>query len=278
MLRIELYKLLRSRSFPIGFLSLALFLALVLWGFQSYAARQAADTSFRFIEQRGSGYFNGSVFALLAIHLAFYLLLPIFIALIAGQQIAGERRAGTLRQMLCRPVARWRIVAAKFAATITYTVLLLGFYWALTLGLGYGLLGGGKLILLPGILNLVDEPTSLAQNEALRRFGLALLTGVWSLLTLAAIAFLFSVLLDSAVNAVICAVSLYLVLHIVGSVELFSAIKPYFFTVDMECWKDVFKPQIPWREYAFSACKCGVYTTGALLLATLRFERMDVTD
>lgn len=278
MLRIELYKLVRSRSFPIGFVALTLFLVLVLWGFQSYAARQAADTSFRFSTQRSSGYFNGSVFALLALHLAYYLLLPIFVAMIAGQQIAGERRAGTLRQMLCRPVSRWRMVAAKFAVTAAYTMILLTFYWALTLSLGYGLLGGGKLVLLPGILNLVDEPTSLAQPEALRRFAYSLLTGTWSLLTLAAIAFLFSVLLENAVNAVICAVSLYLVLHIVGSVELFSAIKAYFFTVDMECWKDVFKPVIPWRDYAYYACKCGAYTTGALLLATVRFERMDVTD
>jgi ABC-2 type transport system permease protein len=277
MFRLELYKLIRSKSFPIGFGALTLFLSLVLWGFWTYAGKQAADTTFRFSQQR-SGYFNGTVFALLAVHLAFYLLMPVFVALIAGQQIAGEARAGTLRQMLSRPVARWRIIAAKFGVTVFYALLLQAFFIALTLFVGYTILGGGKLILMPGILNLVDEPTALPQDVALRRFIYAVFTGAWSLLTLASLAFLLSVILDNPVNAVICAVSLYLVLHIVGSVDFFVALKPYFFTVDMECWKDVFKPDIPRRAYLFYASKCGIYTIGLLLAATALFERKDVTD
>lgn len=61
------------------------------------------------------------------------------------------------------------MVAAKFGVTVFYTLLLLTFFIALTLFIGYAILGGGKMILMPGILNLVEEPTSLPQNEALSR-------------------------------------------------------------------------------------------------------------
>mgnify|MGYP003694198865 CR=1 FL=1 len=43
-------------------------------------------------------------------------------------------------------------------------------------------------------------------------------------------------------------------LYIVGRVEFFEQLRPYFFTTDMDFWRDVFKPDIPWQSLWHYAC------------------------
>jgi hypothetical protein len=85
----------------------------------------------------------------------------------------------------------------------------------------------------------------LARDEALWRFAYASLSGTWSLLVIAAVAMLFSVLFDNPSTATVATLALYLVFHIVGRVEFFEHLRPYFFTTDMDFWRDVFKPKSP---------------------------------
>jgi hypothetical protein len=42
-LKLEFLKLVRARSFLLSFVSLATFVALMLWGFYTYAERKAGD-------------------------------------------------------------------------------------------------------------------------------------------------------------------------------------------------------------------------------------------
>jgi ABC-type transport system involved in multi-copper enzyme maturation permease subunit len=136
--------------------------------------------------------------------------------------------------------------------------------------------GWGNLELYPGPLNLVDAPGKIMRDEALMRFAYAALSGTWALLVVAALALLCSVISDSPVQATVLTISAYLTLYIVGRVEFFEHLQPYFFTTDMDFWRDVFKPEIPWRSLWQSACICGAYTTGLLLAAVVIFERKDI--
>src|SRR5215216_4715478 len=99
LLRIEFMKLARSRSFYLSFGALACFVALMLWGFYTYAERKTggqAVEQFKYTYE-SKQYFNGLTFALYSVLFSFTLLLPIFVSMSAGSQIAGEARAGTLR-------------------------------------------------------------------------------------------------------------------------------------------------------------------------------------
>ena len=60
-------------------------------------------------------------------------------------------------------------------------------------------------------------------------------------------------------------------------IEFFTEIKTYFFTTDMDFWRIVFKPEIPWRELAYGASRCGVYIFVFLLASALLFERKEIT-
>ena len=278
-LKLEVLKLIRSRSFLLSFIALTTFVALMLWGFYSYAERKAGEqvtSQFKYTYESKS-YFNGLTFALYSVMFSFSLLIPIFVAMTAGAQIAGERQSGTLRMIGVRPVSRVSLLLSKFVVVALYTYLLVAFFIGLNLLVGLLFVGWGDLQLYPGALNLVDEPGKLMRDEALWRFAYASVSGTWALLVIAAIAMLFSVLFDSPATATVATLVLYLVFHIVDRVEFFEHLRPYFFTTDMDFWRDVFKPEIPWQSFGRYGSICGVYIFGILLLAVAIFDRKDIT-
>jgi ABC-2 type transport system permease protein len=200
------------------------------------------------------------------------------VALTAGGQIAGEKRSGTLRMICVRPVSRISLLLSKFAVVALHTYLLMAFFIGLNLLLGLVLVGAGNLELYPGALNLVDEPGKILRDEALWRFAYASFSGTWALLVIAAIAMLFSVLFESPLNATVVTLALYLTLYIVGRVDFFEALRPYFFTTDMDFWRDVLKPVIPWNSFYHYGSVCGAYTFGILAAAAVIFDRKDIVS
>lgn len=278
LLRLELEKLFRSKGFYLSFAVLVGFVILMLWGFYTYAARKTggqAVEQFKYTYE-SKEYFNGLTFALYSVLFSFTLLLPIFVSMSAGSQIAGEARAGTLRMICTRPISRASLILSKFMVTGLHTFLLLAFFIGLNLLVGLIFVGWGNLELYPGPLNLVDAPGKIMRDDALMRFGYAALTGTWALLVVAALALLCSVVFDSPVQATVMTIAAYLTLYIVGRVEFFEHLRPYFFTTDMEFWRDVFKPEIPLQSLWHYACVCGAYTAGLLLSTVIIFERKDV--
>ncbi|MDT7604754.1 MAG: type transport system permease protein, partial [Acidobacteriota bacterium] len=216
-------------------------------------------------------------FALYSLMFSFSLLIPVFVAMTAGTQIAGEARAGTLRMIAVRPVSRTTLFLSKFMIVALHTFLLVSFFIGLNLLVGLLFVGWGSLELYPGPLNLVDEPGRLARDEALWRFAYAAVSGTWALLVVAAIGMLFSVVLETSVTATALTFSLYLAFFIVGRIEFFEHLRPYLFTTDMDFWRDVFKPDIPWQSLYHYGGVCGAYTFGALLAAASIFDRKDIS-
>jgi ABC-2 type transport system permease protein len=159
-----------------------------------------------------------------------------------------------------------------------HTYLLMAFFIGLNLLVGLLFVGWGDLHLYPGPLNLVDTPGQIYRDDALQRFLFASFSGTWALLVVAAIAMLLSVLFDNPVTAVSATLAVYLMLYIVGRIEFFETLRPFFFTTDMEFWRDVLKPEIPWHNLYHYACTCGAYIFGLLLLSVLIFERKDITS
>jgi ABC-2 type transport system permease protein len=278
LLRLELEKLFRSRGFYLSFAVLIGFVVLMLWGFYTYAARKAGSQA---VEQfkytyESKQYFNGMTFALYSVLFSFTLLLPIFVAMSAGVQVAGEARSGTLRMMCTRPISRASLILSKFLVTALHAGLLLSFFIGLNLLVGLIFIGWGNLELYPGPLNLVDQPGKIMLDEALRRFVYAAASGTWALLVIAALALFFSVIFDSPAQAIVITIAVYLTLYIVGRVEFFEHLRPYFFTTDMDFWRDVFKPNIPYQNIWHYVCVCGAYTAGLLLATVIVFERKDI--
>src|SRR2546430_6655172 len=229
LLRLEFLKLARSKSFYLSFAALAAFVLLMLWGFYSYAKQKTsglATEQFKYTYESKS-YFNGLTFSLYSLVFAFSLIIPIFVAMNAGGQIAGERRAGTLRMMCVRPVARVSIVLSKFLVVATHTYLLMAFFIGLNLLIGLLFVGWGNLQLYPGPLNLVDEPGKILRDEALWRFVYASFSGTWALLVVAAIAMLCSVIFETLVFVVVSTAVILILFQLIARLQIMVNLWPY---------------------------------------------------
>src|ERR1043165_6586990 len=94
--KLELYKLVRSKSFYLSFAVLFCFVLLMLWGFYSYVCLKIGSQAveqFKYTYESKS-YYNGLTFTLYSILFSFSLLIPLFVTMSAGNSIAGEARAG----------------------------------------------------------------------------------------------------------------------------------------------------------------------------------------
>ena len=63
---------------------------------------------------------DGALYPAAALALVLPVFLPVAVAVVAGDAIAGEATTGTLRYLLVRPVGRTRLLVAKLISVIAY--------------------------------------------------------------------------------------------------------------------------------------------------------------
>src|SRR5215217_3334603 len=66
---------------------------------------------------------DGTLYPLAALAIVLPLFMPVAVALYAGEAVAGEAQAGTLRYLLVRPVGRTRLLLAKLVSVMTFVLL-----------------------------------------------------------------------------------------------------------------------------------------------------------
>src|ERR1700712_903733 len=93
---------------------------------------------------------NGLFVALAALTIELPLFLPLAVAAIAGDSIAGEANLGTLRYLLTIPVGRTRLLAVKYAAIAVFSLLATLVVSVVGAVCGLLLFGGGNMTLLSG--------------------------------------------------------------------------------------------------------------------------------
>ncbi len=119
MIRWELYKLLRQRRTFLGLGATALVPILFVAAIQ--ITRQGPDGGeVPFAAQLLD---NGLVVPLITLGFATFVLLPLVVAFVAGDSIAGETSAGTLKTILGRSVGRTELFFSKAAAILVYCLV-----------------------------------------------------------------------------------------------------------------------------------------------------------
>ncbi|HMC84973.1 MAG TPA: ABC transporter permease subunit [Chitinophagaceae bacterium] len=180
-----------------------------------------------------NGYFVCFVILnLLLIHI------PLLIALVAGDEIAGEANMGTLRLLASKPVIRTQLMLAKFSATIVYTALLLAWMAFLSLALSIVLFGTNDLFVARS--NTVEIINS---NDVMWRYLAAFAYATIALTTVAALAFLLSVFAENSIGPIVSTISIVIVFTILSEMQIpmyDRTVKPYLFTSHMLGWKGFF--------------------------------------
>ena len=130
LLKIELFKIFKRPRTYIAFGAIAAIVLLFQVGMK-FDGKTYLDLilsnvsdSFEVSDDFKSKLLNG-YFICFAILNILLVQMPLMVALIAGDAIAGEANMGTLRLSMTKPVSRTEYMLVKFMASIIYTILLL---------------------------------------------------------------------------------------------------------------------------------------------------------
>ena len=269
----EVIKIFGKKRSWLGFISLAVLMPLILWGFSKGATGVERDIT----RQLGDSFmmvgsvFNGFLVTYITMNFL-WVHIPFLLMLVAGDVVAGEGASGTFRITLTRRVSRLKILFAKLVATYLYTILLIIFFAMMSLGLGTLLLGAGDLVVFDkGIL-------ILPQDMAWVRFALAFTFATFVMLVVASLCFMFSAMVNNGIGPIIGAMAIIIIGLAIATIpiDIFETIKPYIFTSYFDIWQKAFFDPIPWSEIGKDATVLGVYTLIFVGVAAVIFKRKDI--
>jgi ABC-2 type transport system permease protein len=184
-------------------------------------------------DQINNGYWIGfSILNLLLIHV------PILVALVTGDIIAGEANMGTLRLLVTKPISRTQIVLVKFFACVIYTIILLIWMAILSVILSMLLFGTNDLIVAKEF-----EILQIEKQDVLWRYAAAFGFASIGLIVVAALSFLLSVLSENSIGPIVATVAIIIVFTIMSEMQIpiyNNTVKPWLFTTHMLGWKGFF--------------------------------------
>ena len=199
--------------------------------------------------------------------------IPLLVALVAGDTLAGEANLGTLRLLLTKPISRSQLVMVKFLSSFIYTVLLIIWLAVVALFLSMLLFGRGDMINLKS-----DAFVLLLKHDIMWRYAAAFLFAVLAMTTIAAMSMLLSAFADNSIGPIIATMGIVVVLTILSNLELplFNIVKPYLFTTHMIGWKGFFDDPVPFAAIARSALVLCTYTIAFISATIFYFNKKDI--
>ena len=212
---------------------------------------------------------NGLFLVLTALTLTLALFLPVVVGIVAGDAIAGEAQAGTLRYLLTVPVRRSRLLLVKAAGITTYAaaaVLTIALVGAIA---GAALFGTGSFTLLGG------QTVTLA-DALLRLLEVALY--VWLSLTgFLAVGLLISTMTEVPVAAMAATLAFGVLSLVLDSIPQLSAIQPYLPTHYWTAFGDFLRESPDYGTLLRHLLVQIVYIALAGSIAWARFSDTDIT-
>lgn len=162
---------------------------------------------------------------------------PILVALVTGDLLAGEANAGTFRLILTRPISRVKLVFAKFIAGWIYSIMLVALLAILSIGIGQLLFGSGDLLVVTNKVNVFSS------NDLLWRFAGAYGYGILGMTTVASLAFMLSSMSDNSIGPIIGTVASIMGITIISTVgaTLLGPVNRFIFTSYLPSWQLFFQ-------------------------------------
>ncbi|MER8224134.1 ABC transporter permease [Streptomyces sp. NPDC094143] len=207
------------------------------------------------------------VFTALAATLPFFL--PMAVGVVAGDAIAGEANAGTLRYLLVAPAGRTRLLLTKYATVVLFCLVA-------TLVVAVSALAAGALLFPLGDLTTISG-TRISFAEGLGRALLIALAVAASLIGVAALGLFVSTLTNSGIAAMATTVGLLITVQILDQIPQLHAIQPYFFSHYWLSFADLMREPVYWDELAKNLGLQALYAAVFGTAAWARFTAKDIT-
>ena len=197
-------------------------------------------------------------------------LLPMAVALVAGDTVAGEAQTGTLRYLLTVPVGRTRLLVTKYLAT-------LGWCAAVTAAAAVSGAAAG-FSLFPGLRVRLQSGESVPLLDGLGRLLLAVGYVTVMLAAFAAIGVFASTLTDAPLAAMAATLGVAVVSQVIETLPSLDAVRPWLPTHYWPLFVDVLA-----AEPVTGRLQHGLLTQAAvavlfLTLAWAQFASRDITS
>jgi ABC-2 type transport system permease protein len=213
---------------------------------------------------------NGLFVALAALTVELPLFLPLAVAAISADAIAGEANLGTLRYLLTVPVDRTRMLAVKYAAIVIFAVA--ATLLVATVGAVLGLLffGGGPVTMLSG--------TQVPFGEALLRLIAVCGYIAAGLSALGAIGLFVSTLTEQPIGATVAILMVTVASFILDAIPQVSWLHPYLLAHYWMDYGDLLRDPVSWSGISQGLLVAGAYALVFWTAAWARFAGRDVTS
>ena len=213
---------------------------------------------------------NGLFVPLAALGGEIGMFLPLAIAMLAGDAIAGEANLGTLRYLLTVPVHRTRLLAVKYAS------LCIGAVWGVAAvalpgaAIGIALFGTGPLTTLSG--------SQIGFGAAVWRVVLVMLYLAAGLAGLAAVGLFISTLTEQPIAASIALLIFTILSWILDAVPQLEWLHPWLIVHEWLSFGDLLRDPIAWDNVVRGLWVNGAYAVVFWLAAWARFSSKDITS
>jgi ABC-2 type transport system permease protein len=213
---------------------------------------------------------NGVFLSFLALTILLTLVLPLVIAVVAGDSIAGEAGLGTLRYLLTVPAGRTRLLSVKYAAVVIFGLAACLLVSAVSLIMGAILFPIGPVTLLSG--------TTVSLADGLLRLLWVTLYVAAGMAALAAIGLAISTLTEHPIGAIAAILVLAVASEVADNVAQFAVIHPYLPTHFWLSFDSLLRAPIDTATLLHGLLSFAVYIVIFGSIAWARFTSADVTS
>jgi ABC-2 type transport system permease protein len=217
---------------------------------------------------------DGTLFPLAALGVVLPLFLPIAVAVLGGDAIAGEAQTGTLRYLLVRPVGRTHLLLAKLVTVVAFVLLAVLVVATVSYVEGRFLLGKAPV----GVGTVSLSGSTLTPQQLGWRTALAIGYVVVSMLGVAAVALFFSTLTTSSIGAALGTVGLLIASTVLLGLDAAGALHPFLPTRYWLSFVDLFRDPILWHDVVRGLLVQGGYLLVFTLAAWANFSTKDIVE
>lgn len=223
---------------------------------------------------------SGFTMALIGLNALLLFLIPLAVAIFAGESVADEAATGSLRYLLARPVRRGRVLTSKAIVAALFSVVAV--VVVVVAGVLSGLAAFGWHPL--SVLDLQHSTpfssglSTMTPVDALGRMALAVAVVAVTMLSTFTFALFCSTLTDQAFSAVAGGVLFGLASRALDNIPGLHALTPWLPLTDKgtDVWDGIFFEPTEWSGFPHLALVQGAYAVILLTAAFVVFHRRDI--
>lgn len=213
---------------------------------------------------------NGVFLTFIALSLLLILVLPVVMAVISGDSVAGEAGYGTLRYLLTVPAGRTRLLAVKYLAIVVWAVVATFIVSVVALLVGVILFPVGPVTLLSG--------TTVSLGAGLVRVLFVTLYVCAAMAALGAIGLAVSTFTEHAIGAIAAVMILVVASEVVDQIPQFAPVAPYLPTHWWNSFDALLRTPVDTTTLWHGLLSFAIYAAVFCAIGWARFTSADVTS